>query len=125
MLAVRVVWWSVIAAAPPAVAGRRDPDLGRRWSDAALDHAVGHAGCCRRCTGEANPRLAGSPGGLVALALTTGIGAGVAAPHGHRLDARLRKVGGGRGGAMNPGMLRAVVQRERDAHHGGPEGRQP
>jgi len=43
MLAVRVVWWSVIAAAPRAVAGRRDPGLGRRWSDAALDHAVGHA----------------------------------------------------------------------------------
>lgn len=43
MLAVRVVWWSVIAAAPRAVAGRRDPGLGRRRSDAALDHAVGHA----------------------------------------------------------------------------------
>ena len=43
MLAVRVVWWAVIAAAPRAVAGRRDPGLGRRRSDAALDHAVGHA----------------------------------------------------------------------------------
>ena len=125
MLAVRVVWWSVIAAAPRAVAGRRDPGLGRRWSDAALDHAVGHAGCCRRCTGEANPRLAGSPGGLVALALTIGIGTGVAAPHGHRLEARLRKVGDERVAESNQRSLEAVIQRERDAHHGGHEDRPP
>jgi len=68
------------------------------------------------CTGEANPRLAGSPGGLVALALTIGIGAGVAAPHGHRLEARLRKVGDERVAESNQRSLEAVIQRERGTH---------